>query len=282
VTLGTQGADVLYKYLPLERLDVIENLEIRFSPLKSLNDPFESLPLVDAADKVDSAVKELLAELDQLWKETPVHKKTPENLKLLEQNKEAVCKGVESASEPSRVGEGLMDLLHDNFGVLSLSRTNISLLMWSHYTDSNAGYVIEFDDKHHFFKQKDLQGNIVRPMPVIYSAKRSTINDKHHNWYQKLLCEKPLDWAYEEEERLFITYPDKSRAIGKDAYDMDIILTDIPKEAISAIYLGYNSSKETEKRIVGALKKYNISKPILRANMSKFEYKIEFESIRSA
>ena len=273
---------VLYKYLPIERLDVIENLKIRFSPLKSLNDPFESLPLVDAEAKVELAVNELLAELEQLWENTPVHEKTPENLKLLEENKAAVCEGVRSALEPSVVGEGLMDLLHDNFGVLSLSRTNISLLMWAHYTDSNTGYVIEFDDKHEFFKQKDLQGNIVRPQPVIYSAKRSTINDQHHNWYQKLLCEKPLEWAYEEEERLFITYPDKSRAIGKDDYDLDIILTDLPKEAISAIYLGYNSSKKTEKRVVEASKNNHMSKPIFRASMSKSEYKIEFEPINYA
>lgn len=273
---------MLYKYLQVERIDVLENLKIRFSPLKSLNDPFESLPLIDVEENVDAAVKDLLEELDGVWEKTPIEEKTTENRDLLEQSRKAVFKGARSAMEPSRVGQGLMNLLNDNFGVLSLSRSNTSLLMWSHYTGSNTGYVIAFDDKHDFFKQRDIKGNIVRPMPVIYTGKRSYINEKHHNWYQKLLCEKPLDWAYEEEERLFLSHPNKNAAIGKDEYGMDIILTSLPKETISAIYLGYNSSEDTEKKVISALNQHGIEKPIYKAAMSKREYKIEFETIKSA
>jgi len=53
---------MLYKYLPVERIDVISNLKVRFSPLKSLNDPFESLPLIDVGDIVDVTVKDLITE----------------------------------------------------------------------------------------------------------------------------------------------------------------------------------------------------------------------------
>ena len=34
----------LYKYLPPERVDIIENLKIRFTQTAVLNDPFESFP----------------------------------------------------------------------------------------------------------------------------------------------------------------------------------------------------------------------------------------------
>lgn len=272
---------MLFKYLPKERVDVLENLKIRFSPLKSLNDPFESLPLIDIEHKVETAVEDLLKELDEIWEKTPISEKTPKNKQFLEQSRQAAYEGARSAMEPSKVGQGLMDIISDNFGVLSLSRSNTSLLMWSHYTDSNTGYVIAFDENHDFFRQYDLKGNIVRPMPVIYTEKRSYVNENQHNWYQKLLCEKPLEWAYEEEERLFLTHVNKNASLGKDEYGMDIILTSIPKEAISSIYLGYSCSSETQKNIVSALEEHNINKPVYRAVMSKKEYKIEFEAVQS-
>ncbi|WP_445358795.1 DUF2971 domain-containing protein [Microbulbifer sp. ANSA005] len=272
---------MLFKYLPKERVDVLENLKIRFSPLRSLNDPFESLPLIDIEDKVETAVEDLLKELDQIWERTPISERTPENKQLLEENRQAVYDGARSAMEPSVVGQGLMDIISDNLGVLSLSRSNTSLLMWSHYTGSSTGYVIAFDESHDFFRQHDLKGNIVRPRPVIYTEKRSYVSEKHHNWYQKLLCEKPLEWAYEEEERLFLTHIDKNSSIGKDEYEMDIILTSFPKEAISSVYLGYNCSPDTQKKIEAALDSNNIDKPVYRAAMSKREYKIEFEAVQS-
>ena len=43
----------------------------------------------------------------------------------------------------------------NKFGVLCLSRTPYSNLMWSHYT-SNEGFVIGFDNTHDFFYKKNL------------------------------------------------------------------------------------------------------------------------------
>ncbi len=36
----------IFKYLIPERIDVIENMSIRFTQAKYLNDPFESLPFI--------------------------------------------------------------------------------------------------------------------------------------------------------------------------------------------------------------------------------------------
>jgi len=211
----------------------------------------------------------------------PEEEKTLENKNFHEQSIKAAIEGAQLQLEPTKVGEGLMDILHDRFGVLSLSRTNSNLLMWSHYTDANTGYVIGFNEEHDFFKQRDHEGNIVRALPVLYTEKRKPISNKHNNWYQKLLCTKPIDWAYEEEERLFLTFPNKEDTIGKDKYGVDIILSALPADAISAIYIGFKATEQTESQIIKAVKD-NLKCPIYKASMSKTEYKIEFVQINSA
>ena len=47
---------MLFKYLPAERIDVLENLKIRFSPLGSLNDPFEAQPLIDLGEEREQQI----------------------------------------------------------------------------------------------------------------------------------------------------------------------------------------------------------------------------------
>jgi len=272
---------MLYKYLPVQRIDVISGLKIRFSPLKSLNDPFESLPLIDVGDISRTTVKELIASLDAYWENLSEVEKTSDNKLFLEKSKKAAIEGAKSQLEPSKVGEGLMDILRDRIGVLSLSRTNSNLLMWSHYADSSTGYVIGLNEDHDFFRQKNHKGEIVRALPVTYTEKRNAVSYKHDNWYHKLLCTKPIDWAYEEEERIFLTHLNKVNAIGKDEYGMDIILSALPADAISAVYLGYKITKQTERLIIDAVKK-NINCPIYKSSMSRSEYKIEFNKINYA
>ena len=41
----------LFKYLPPPRIDVLENLKIRYTQARALNDPFESLPGILLEDK---------------------------------------------------------------------------------------------------------------------------------------------------------------------------------------------------------------------------------------
>jgi hypothetical protein len=45
-------------------------------------------------------------------------------------------------------------LLDSNFGVLSLSETTTSALMWSHYASGGSGFLIEFDAQHSWFWDK--------------------------------------------------------------------------------------------------------------------------------
>ena len=269
---------MLFKYLPSERVDVLENLKIRFSPLKSLNDPFEAQPLIDLSVERDQQAKVIANKLESLWENTAEHERTEENRAWLEKEKEQLLLNLNEMTNPFNLGQELMTLLSDNLGVLSLSRTCENLLMWSHYAQEGKGFVIGFDDKHDFFNQPDLLGNRTNPIPVIYTNKRSHIVLREKSYYEKLLCEKPRNWAYEEEERVFRTFFDKSASAGFDPLGMSIILTGIPKEVIKCIYLGYNVSNELEGEILSAIAANKISCCILRAKVSTTEYKVEFYS----
>nr|WP_241737483.1 DUF2971 domain-containing protein [Neptunicella marina] len=149
--------------------------------------------------------------------------------------------------------------------------------MWSHYASCNEGYVIGFDEHHKFFHRRDPAGDIVRPLSVVYTTKRSCVNARHYAYRQKLFGEKPIEWSYEEEERLFLNHIDSRLSISKDKYGMDVILTDIPKEAISSVYFGCGASKETQNRVWEALRLNHIRVPVYQARISRTEYKIEFE-----
>lgn len=267
---------MLFKYLPVERLDVIENLKIRFSPLRSLNDPFEALPLVDISEDINPVISQTIRELDECWANAQESEKTKANRNLYEKAKADFRKNALDISNPHNIGSALTDFFK-HLGILSLSRTNSSLLMWSHYASCNEGYIIGFDEHHEFFHRRDLEGQVVRPLPVIYTTKRSCVNENHYAYRQKLLGEKPAEWSYEEEERLFLNHIDSRCATSKDKYGMDIILTDIPKEAISSIYFGCNSSCKTQSRVWEALRLNRIQVAVYQASISRTEYKIEFE-----
>ena len=270
---------MLFKYLPVDRIDVLENLQIRFSPLLSLNDPFESQPLIDIKNKIDEVLQQQLEDLDEIWDNTAIEEKTPENRKLLEEIRSEVMGNAYSINNPSGLGKRLIDFLNDRFGVLCLSRTEDNLLMWSHYTDQGRGLVIGFDEQHEFFNQPTLSGQIKKPTPVIYTNKRSKVIPNEEKYFEKLFCEKPRDWAYEEEERLFRLCINKKNSISKDVYGMDIILSNLPKDAIKAVFVGYNSTEETKKKIFAAIKQHDIMCSVFQTRVSLNEYKIEFDEI---
>jgi hypothetical protein len=271
---------MLFKYLPSERVDVLENLKIRFSPLMSLNDPFECQPLVDMRNERDQFLEETLRDLDELWEKTDSNEKTEENRKILEETRRELIADVNKKTNSFIVGQELMSLLSDNLGVLSLSRTEENLLMWSHYAKEGKGIVLGLNDDHEFFKQPDLSGKPTRPIPVVYTDKRRMIVPGEDRFYEKLFCEKPRDWAYEEEERLFRAFLIKEGYVGKDAYNMDIILTVLPKEAIESVYLGYRISEATKSRVLSAIKNNQISCKVYQTRVSISEYKIELDEQR--
>ena len=73
---------------------------------------------------------------------------------------------------------------------------------------------------------------------------------------------------------------DKNNSTGYvDDFGIDIILYDIPVDAISAIYIGSRASSNTRTKIDRAIQKNKINCRVFETKMSESEYRIEFIEI---
>lgn len=133
-------------------------------------------------------------------------------------------------------------MIQNAFGILSLTRNPLNLLMWAHYSENHKGGVVAIDTE-----EAGLECDISNIIPancgkVIYSNVRPSIeNDSvplhsdltglyDRKSLEKLFLYKSLHWAYEEEVRV----------IRRIDYDPQKKFEDIeiPMNAIKKVYLG--------------------------------------------
>lgn len=270
---------MLYKYLSKDRVDVLQSLKIRFSQPQALNDPFESLPLINLEAPTRELIKKIEKDAEELWSSLPEHEKTKENQEELKNQLALAIQDAKESTCPAKVGHTLMSALADWIGVLSLSRSFSNLLMWSHYAESHQGYVLGLDDSHPFFHQATYEGFSTSPSKVSYTSQRSKTLAGDKNYYETLLCEKPIDWAYEEEIRIFRLLNSRTSTPGKDQLNWDIHLFDIPPDAIKCIYIGANASEETKNSLIKAADNHKLEVQKFQMSLSKFCYNLEWLNI---
>ncbi len=246
---------MFYKYLGTEEhnLDVIRNLKIRFSQPHALNDPFEASPLF----------RDLI--------------------KNNETNKDFAQRGRE-----------FIDVqLGDKIGILSLSKTKRNQLLWSYYANDHKGYVIGFHEDSKFYNSlsRTIKNPLSNPVTVLYKKKRPLIDAPDSSfWFgedsfnyetlEKIFGQKPREWKHEEEVRFFYKL---GMCVGtplkvKDDtnYHTTLYLIDIPKEAISEIYLGARISEQARDTIRDSCLKHELNAKIYRSRLSEKNYSLEF------
>ncbi|UQA50935.1 DUF2971 domain-containing protein [Vibrio sp. ED002] len=268
---------MLFKFLPEERVDVIRDLRIRFSPLSSLNDPFEQMPHVDMSTAQLKAVEDIKTRMSELWLRTDADEKTQENKNFFDMGTDELIEEVMWMLSSDNVAKEINRLFSDTFGILSLTRSNRNLLMWSHYASSMTGYVIEFDESNDFFHRPNILGQSTNLQSIKYSEIRQIPNIVKCGGLD-LLCHKPIDWAYEQEERMFISNMHSDFKVGNlDTFGNDIYLYPIPRDAIKAIYFGCRMKETLKREISGFVKSNNIQCKLYNSSITSSEYKIAFE-----
>ena len=165
-----------------------------------------------------------------------------------------------------------------NLRVLCLARGNRDLVMWSHYSDSHRGAVIELG------RLQDGSSLVARANPVLYSPhppvaatlsqliKRLTGQGgfEDHEAFDRYLLTKSDRWQYEAEMR--IVYQVEENA--PEFLDLELA----PGE-LTGIYLGYRCSEE-DGRSIADLRDANFPDARLsRARKTEFAYGIEFEAV---
>lgn len=102
--------------------------------------------------------------------------------------------------------------MRPHVGILSLSETYHSTLMWSHYSDAHKGFVIEYDFGS--LGYADLRRRLC--CPVFYSTKQRDITNHlrkrsgtrgfNNLFGQYISLIKEADWSYEKEWRIFTMF----------------------------------------------------------------------------
>ena len=191
----------IFKYFTEERIDLLSNGLIRYTQPKDFNDPFETFPYflsmgphndIDAyAESFDSDPLYYKKVLEETLRNDPRFKSMPPQLQNLmrefsNEGLEILQPGIslqvknffksamkfEGAARPLMI-ETVLKSINMAFGILCFTQRKDNLLMWSHYSNSHKGFVLEFFPEHNFFDNRETQNQIAGHLKEVrYTLKR--------------------------------------------------------------------------------------------------------------
>jgi len=110
--------------------------------------------------------------------------------------------------------------------------------------------------------------------------------DFHPEDLVKILGQKSIDWAYEEEVRFFKNISslpsyesDENDKNHKNHPVYEIKLVDIPPDAITGIYLGANMNNKVQQEIIKSCQLNGLNIPIYKASLSVDSYSLGFSLV---
>lgn len=304
----------IYKYVTIDRLDILTNGLIRFTQPSAFNDPFEAYPFFSKLaddDEINKTLQDpglwnsskINQYMDDSLKEEiekhPILKAVPysmlQNFAMTQMNaalpilKDFFTKSITMDGAPYRnlMTKTILSAIDKTLGILCLTERCDNLLMWAHYTDDHTGFVIAFDEKHPFWDQRKSPKEIIGVLrKVRYSKERPEVTVFDMNkvkqdeqglmqWAEDLFWTKSDHWQYEQEWRMAYTLRDcPNKIVG----DKDICLFPIPTECIASVIMGCRMSDTDKQRIRDLIKSdHRISHiKVLRAEIDSREYKLNF------
>lgn len=187
-----------YKYLPdmIGIRGVVRDGTIKFTHPSDFNDPFDCMPSSRFGDF--RKLRERNPELYEVLRSRPG---SPANRMM------ATERIMRAMREKVRSGE-MVKLLLSQASVLSLSKTPMSVLMWSHYAKYHSGAVIEFKIPidHSYFNVETVYRDLV-PLDVSYTSVRPVMEfngaaSSGDEVLHQLFLAKSDHWSYEQESRV--------------------------------------------------------------------------------
>ncbi|HEX4954822.1 MAG TPA: DUF2971 domain-containing protein [Thermoanaerobaculia bacterium] len=253
---------ILYKYLPPERMDVLQGCLIAFTPPCLFNDPFEAEPVFP------SDAPEAIA----LFEETRIGR-----ARLAEGEESALQARIGAMQNAHGLSRIVLEQAVRSVGVLSLSEKRDCPLMWAHYTAQHTGFVIGFDMAHPAWVASGrLNGPPGEPRKMMYSTDRpspAAMNDvaPEHIWYTK-----SSEWAYEHEWRV-TRWTSRAVKLVKSATGDEIPLHEFPPEAVRDVILGQSADELLEFMTLDLITKppyENVTVRRVELDSSRFRFNI--------
>lgn len=274
-----EKSNVVYKYLPPERVTYFDDELLRITQPGDLNDPFEFLGTPPTKEEIICYLNERFdSEKKKLTSSNKIRiekRKDVQKYKKGIETKKRDVKNSVAGNERESFCNTFKQNLNDRFGILSLSRKWNNVLMWAHYTDSHKGFCVGFDSSDPFFykdKESIDAGTLFRP--VNYSEKRIKVSFPRYDSSSYItMFTKSIDWKYEKEERLVVLLSMAHEKKTQDPYD--ICLYKVPHRLIKEIVLGAKIEPKISEKIVKFCKGTEIV--IYRSKISETDFNMERE-----
>lgn len=253
--------EILYKYLPPERLDVLSNGLIRYTQFGAFNDPFDGHPHFTALS-TDDDMKERVAqiipeEIQRAYGSLPPEKQsqTPYELFYAIAMWQAKQTGPATLENMTAITPFIQNWLRENLdkhiGALSLSEVANSVLMWSHYAYGHAGFVLGFDARHPYFNARLSEVDEFRHLRrVEYRNERPNAPLSDLSGIEMFLV-KSTDWAYEKEWRIMRPLADSENVA--DAQPLSVHLFRYSSDAIKVVVFGARLLQPTKSALLEVL-----------------------------
>ncbi|MBX3009799.1 MAG: DUF2971 domain-containing protein [Melioribacteraceae bacterium] len=262
---------ILYKYTTYHNcLKILLQKSIRYTQPICFNDPFELYPIIEEyfnneqfEEMLDVVTQEPFLEqnyqtvlrdhYDNLSDDIkslikyevfyPIQKRIIEdelkkrNLPIKQLIKESLNAGTVDIHAMMNVE--YLKIINSIMGILSLSKINNDILMWSHYADAHTGVVLKIDSDNSFFEKL---GEVNYPedneRPKIKLSNRDYSSKDSISLYKKVFYSKSIDWKYESEVRDMKPLLNAHNSTEKDKSGMPIFLFDFPPEIIKGVIFG--------------------------------------------
>ena len=288
---------ILYKYLTPERVDILEDLKIRFTQPKYFNDPFDSVYNIktlvpqeiiqkdfDVERVCDEFIIKWEREVTRLLSLKKINLTFEDILKHDGTNRKEFRKNILQSMKgfysllilnDKELKDLFVNQLGNYVGILSLTESPDNIPMWAHYAQIHTGFVLIFRTSSSFFKGD----NKIKFQGLLNKVKYSynhMIFDSLIDLSMGSFYYKSRSWEYEQEWRMIL--PLQFASTKKDP---DIYLYDISPSTISGVILGYRSDPELYERLL-TLKEKNqhfSSLKIYKAIPDYNEYKMRIERI---
>ncbi|MFK5969814.1 MAG: hypothetical protein QM487_06800 [Candidatus Marithrix sp.] len=92
-------------------------------------------------------------------------------------------------------------------------------------------------------------------------------------------CEKSIEWAYEEEVRIFRILEKNDKYCGIDQLGQEIYLYEFPKDLVQEVIIGHNMETESRKKIIQYCSELNSEIKLYETALSKTKYEIELNEL---
>ena len=271
---------LVYKYVVADRIDVLRNAEIRFTPPLNTNDLFEVRQTFDllAGPKMHALFNETAVQIDtdqtmrEVLEEMGLGAIPADAMKAhLSQFMGGDVDDLLRAALGNVVNDALLPMMNSvenidtmlerlgrNLICLSLTERPDSSPMWAHYGGNSTGFVIAFDSQSAFFRRGD-EGERQGLQKITYFDGR--IGEPMDDPYRAFIS-KQADWSYEREWRLYLKADQATRSftVGDD----EIHLVQFPREAVRRVVLGLRASQELEAELAVLLDQEYPEVPLTR------------------